>query len=106
MLRKEVCKQCRIDDYGEEKGWNDFAEAWFETNQYRGGHVFCPPNVTQAVNKSIAEKMNAVLTYEEQDLEAVKHILRKLLDSPCLQARSDIPAPWWCPRAAEHGVEK
>ena len=105
MLKKEVCKQCRIDDYGEEKGWNDFAEAWFESNQYRRGHAFCPPNVTQSVNESIAEKMKAALTYEELDLEGVRFTLRKLINSPCLQARSDMPPPWWCPHAAEHGEE-
>ena len=54
MLKKEVCKQCRIDDYGEEKGWNDFAEAWFESNRHRRGHVFCPPNVTQSVNENLS----------------------------------------------------
>jgi len=104
MLKKEVCKQCRIDDYGEEKGWNEFCGAWFEPSKYRTGHVFCPPSVTLNVHKRIAEKIKAALTYEELDLETTKHILRKLIDGQCIQTKSGNPPPWWCPHAAEHGV--
>ena len=104
MLKKEVCKRCRIEDYGKAEGWNEFCDAWFETNDYRPGHVYCPPKVTIAVHTKVVEKMKAALTYEESDLESVKFYLRKLLDAQCIYARTNNPPPWWCPRAAEHGV--
>lgn len=101
MLKKEVCKKCRIKAYKKKtEAWNDFAEAWFTGP---ADQVWCPmPIIEEVIRKKCRNKIKKVLTKNEFNFLYIRGLIRleEALSSPL--SRPSEPPPWWCPYIEEH----
>lgn len=99
MLKKEVCKKCRIKSYKKAKAWNDFAEAWFTGP---ADQVWCPMPIAEEIVKKCRNKIEKVLTKNEFNFLSTRGLIR--LEEGCSSpmSRPSEPPPWWCPYIKEH----
>lgn len=97
MLKKEICKKCRIKEFNTKEGWNKFTESSFEV--YRPGHVHCPYPILERWRKNTLKKIRKSGLFEKWELDLIESQFG-LFDSP-VQLTEEDPPPW-CPYKREH----
>lgn len=99
VLKKSVCKKCRIKELGKE-GWNYFAEAWFKPNEIRDGQAQCPYTIFNRMADHMKELVHKYGTPAE------RYLMDKVIFIQNRQGSYPHPVhqtpPVWCPYKKEH----
>lgn len=105
MLKKSVCKKCRIKELGK-SGWNEWAECWFKPyykngRKTREGDTVCPYTILNRIGESIKRKAIARSTPAEKVLIEEGFVpIRNKQGSRPWPVKSKPPV--WCPYKKEH----
>lgn len=105
MLKKSVCKKCRIKEFGK-NAWTDLAEAWFNPyykngKKTREGGTVCPYPILNRLGETIKRKALAHATPAEKVMIEGGFVpIRNRQDSWPWPVKSSPPI--WCPYKREH----
>ena len=99
-LKKSVCKKCRTKEF-HKKGWNEFAEAWFNGST-GDAHIHCPYTIFNRMAHRIKEKALATASPGQKQAIDIGAILIKYRGSSVYQSVKCSRPPHWCPYKKDH----
>jgi len=119
MLSLEICKKCRITEYGPD-GWEYFAEAWSDPNfpnRRQEPHIICPHDIilrwailhfeVEKIYDGFMDKMRE-LGHTREDAKFVswhkhwKNFFWRMLQIDSKQFWQIAKPPAWCPYKEDH----